>query len=125
MLMQRHEILGGKVQRYRRADGGSWHCSASVGNKQRRASTRTDSLALAKQVAEDWYLGLRGKLHASVLKTEKTFKDAASQFTREYEVITAGQHSVRWTEGYAIRLRIHLLPFFGEMGLSEITAGRV
>jgi len=32
---------------------------------------------------------------------------------------------MRWTEGHAIRLRIHLLPFFGEMGLSEITAGTV
>lgn len=123
--MQRHEILGGKVQLYRRADGGSWHCSASVGNKQRRASTKSDSLSLAKQVAEDWYLGLRGKLHAGVLKTEKTFKEAASQFTREYEVITEGQRSVRWTQGHAIRLRIHLIPFFGEMGLSEITAGAV
>lgn len=123
--MQRHEILGGKVQIYRRAEGGSWHCSASVGNKQRRSSTRTDSLALAKQVAEDWYLGLRGKLHAGVLKSEKTFKEAAAQFTREYEVITEGQRSVRWTQGHAIRLRIHLLPFFGDMGLSEITAGRV
>ncbi len=40
-------------------------------------------------------------------------------------MITEGQRSVRWTQGHAIRLRIHLLPFFGEMGLSEITAGRV
>jgi hypothetical protein len=59
--MQPHEILGGKVQIYRRAEGGSWHCSASVGNQQRRATTKTDSLSLAKQVAEDWYLGLRDK----------------------------------------------------------------
>ncbi|KQS51670.1 MULTISPECIES: hypothetical protein [unclassified Sphingomonas] len=123
--MQRHEILGRKVQIYRRAEGGSWHCSASVGNKQRRSSTRTDSLSLAKQVAEDWYLGLRGKLHAAVLKSEKTFREAASQFTREYEVITEGQRSARWTQSHAIRLRIHLVPFFGDMGLSEITAGRV
>lgn len=69
--MQRQEILGGRVQLYRRADGESWHCSASVGNKQRRSSTRSDSLALAKQVAEDWYLGLRGKLRAGVLKSEE------------------------------------------------------
>lgn len=123
--MQRHEILGGKVQLYRRADAGNWHCSASVGGKQRRATTKADSLALAKQVAEDWYLGLRGKLHAGILKTEKTFAEAAKQFTREYEIITEGQRSKRWTEGHSIRLRVHLEPFFGHLGLSEITPGKV
>jgi len=123
--MQRHEILGGKVQLYRRTEDGKWQCSASVGNRQRRSTTRTDSLSLAKQVAEDWYLGLRGKLHAGILKIEKTFREVATQFTREYEIITAGQRSERWTEGHAIRLRVHLLPFFGDFGLSEITPGRV
>jgi hypothetical protein len=28
-------------------------------------------------------------------------------------------------EGYEIRLRLHLLPFFGNMGLSTITLGKV
>ncbi|WP_429278410.1 site-specific integrase [Novosphingobium gossypii] len=124
-VMQRHEILGGKVQVYRRIDGGNWHCSASVGGRQHRATTRTDSVSLAKQVAEDWYLGLRGKLHAGILKTEKTFKEASAQFLREYEIITEGQRSKRWTEGHGIRLRVHLLPFFGDLGLSEITGGKV
>ncbi|PWR17944.1 site-specific integrase [Zavarzinia aquatilis] len=131
--MQRHEILGGNVQLYRRVDGGKWHCSTSVGGKQRRATTKQDSLALAKQdslalakqVAEDWYLGLRGKRHAGLLKSEKTFRQAADQFLREYEIITEGERSKRWTEGNAIRLRVHLLPFFGDLGLSEITAGKV
>ena len=40
-------------------------------------------------------------------------------------MIAEGQRSVRWPHGHAIRLRIHLLPFFGEMGLLKITAGRV
>jgi hypothetical protein len=72
--MQRHEILGGKVQLYRRAEGGKWQCSASVAGKQRRSTTKEDSLSLAKQIAEDWYLGLRGKDRAGLLKTEKTFR---------------------------------------------------
>ena len=38
-------------------------------------------------------------------------------------MITEGQRSVRWTQGHAIRLRIHLSPFVDQMGLSEITAG--
>jgi hypothetical protein len=44
---------------------------------------------------------------------------------KEYAVITDGQRSQKWTEGPSIRLRVHLLPFFGKLGLSEITAGKV
>ena len=96
-----------------------------MGGKQRRSTTKEDSLALAKQVAEDWYLGLRGKQQAGLLKSEKTFRRAAEQFLREYEIITEGERSKHWTEGHAIRLRVHLLPFFGDLGLSEITPGKV
>lgn len=124
--MARHEILGGLVQVYRRGDGRHWHCSASLKGRQYRATTGEDDLALAKQAAESWYLGLRGKSQAGLLKkNEKTFKQAAEQFLKEYEVITEGHRSKRWVEGYAIRLRLHLLPFFGDMGLSEITPGKV
>jgi hypothetical protein len=67
VFMESQSLMGGKVQVYRRANSRFWQCSASVGGKQRRASTREDSLDLAKQVAEDWYLELRGKDRAGLL----------------------------------------------------------
>ncbi|MGG6897024.1 hypothetical protein [Rhizobium sp. BR 315] len=70
--MGSHEILGGKVNVYRRG-GLTWHCSASVKGRQYRTSTKETSLEQAKAFAEDWYLGLRGKLAAGILKTETTF----------------------------------------------------
>jgi hypothetical protein len=89
--------------------------------QQFRKSTNEDGLPQAKQFAEDWYLTLRGKARAGILKKrEPTFSDAANVFTEEYEIITQGQRSEKWTEGHQIRLRKHLLPFFGSMGLSEI-----
>ena len=63
---------GGKVQLYQRGDGGAWQCSASVAGKQRRTTTKQESLSLAKQVAEDWYLELRGKDRAGIFLSEKT-----------------------------------------------------
>jgi integrase len=123
--MANHELLDGQVQVYQRPNSRFWQCSASVGGKQRRASTKTDSLAVAKKFAEDWYLTLRGKDRAGILVAEKTFKQAADQFVKEYGVITEGQRSPRWVEGHGIRLRLHLLPFFGEMGVSRITPGKV
>ncbi len=84
-----HELLGGKLQVYQRGNSRFWQCSASVGGKQWRTTTKQENLNLAQKIAQDWYLGLVGKQAAGTLVTEKTFQDAAEKFTREYEVITA------------------------------------
>jgi integrase len=123
--MVRHEILGGLVQVYKRARSRYWQCSASYKGRQFRASTKEDDLAQAKQFAEDWYLEVRGKMRAGVLPEGKAFAQAAEQFLKEYEVITEGQRSKKWVEGHGIRLRLHLLPFFGNLRLSEVTPGKV
>ena len=56
---------------------------------------------------------------------EKTFREAAEQFLREYEIITEGRRNAQYVEGHGRRLKLHLLPFFGRMGLSEISAGKL
>lgn len=123
--MANHMILGGKVHLYRRENSPYWQCSAFIAGKNRRKSTQEEGLAQAKDFAEDWYLGLRGKLSRGELKSEKTFRDAADQFLREYPVITEGQRNAIYVEGHERRLNLHLLPFFGDKGLSEITPGLV
>ena len=123
--MESHRVLNGKVQLYRRGESRIWQCSASVGGKQRRATTKRESLALASEFAEDWYLALRGKDHAGILLSEKSFAQAAEQFLSEYAVITEGERSQKWTEGHEIRLRLHLLPFFGELGVSKVNPAKV
>src|ERR1700678_1873310 len=125
MATESHTIMGGKVHLYKRGAGDHWHCATFLKGKNHRITTKEDSLSLAKEIAEDWYLALRGKDRAGLLKTEKTFRQAADQFLKEYGIITEGQRSVRWVEGHGIRLRLHLIPFFGEMGVSEVTAGKV
>src|SRR3977135_277436 len=122
--MASHEILGGLVQASQRG-GRFWHSSASLNGHQHRTTTKEEGLTEAKQFAEDWYLELRGKARAGLLKTEKTFAEAAEQFLKEYPVITEGHRNPRWVEGHGIRLRLHLLPFFGDLGLSEVTPGKV
>ena len=122
--MPSHEILGGLVQIYRRG-GRVWHCSTSIKGRQYRTSTKETGLEQAKAFAEDWLLGLRGKLAAGILKTETTFAEAAKKFEQEYAAITEGERSPKWVEGHSICLRLHLVPFFGKMGLSEINAGTV
>jgi hypothetical protein len=102
-----------------------WQCATFLKGRNHRISTKEEGLEQAKQVAEEWYLGLRGKEKAGVLLNEKTFKFATERFTMEYGLITDGQRALKWVEGHQIRLRVHLLPFFGNIGLSQITPGKV
>ena len=123
--MSTHSILGGKVHVYRRENSRYWQCSNYLQGKNRRISTKQESLSRAKEVAEDWFLELRGKSRSGELIDERTFADAATQFEREYEIITEGQRSPKWVEGHRARIRLHLIPFFSDMGLSQITAGTI
>ena len=54
-----------------------WQCSTYLAGKNRRVSTKESSLARAKEIAEDWYLELRGKNNRGEIKNEPTFKQAA------------------------------------------------
>ncbi|MGD0947837.1 MAG: phage integrase SAM-like domain-containing protein [Candidatus Binatia bacterium] len=124
-MTETHTILGGKVHVYRRPKSSHWQCATYLAGKNRRQSTKEDSLSKAKEIAEDWYLQLRGKLRSGEIKTEKTFRDASEQFLREYDIITEGERNKVYVDGQHWRSRVHLVPFFGHMGLSEITGGTV
>ena len=119
-----HTILGGKVRIYRRETGNNWYCSTYMGSKERRKSTKEESRSRAKEFAEDWYLTLRGKQRGGNLLSERTLAQAADAFQTEHEVITEGQRSAKWVDGHKARIRLHLLPFFGKLSLSQVTAGR-
>ncbi len=123
--MEKHTIMGGKVHVYRRENSKYWQCSSYLRGRNRRVSTKEESLSLAKEFAEDWYIGLRGKARAGEIHGEKTFKLAAEQYEREYEVITDGNRSPIYVTGNKRRLRLYLIPFFGDLALSEVTAGKV
>jgi integrase len=124
-MAEQYSILGGKVHVYKRPNSGCWQCSSYFAGRNRRTSTKEESLSKAKEIAEDWYLQLRGKLRTGEIKTEKTFREASEQFLREYDIITQGERSKGYVRGQHCRSTIHLVPFFGTMGLSEITAGKV
>ncbi|HTS17712.1 MAG TPA: site-specific integrase [Verrucomicrobiae bacterium] len=124
-MPEHHELMGGKLHVYRRENSSHWQCSTYLAGKNWRISTKEESLAHAKDFAEDWYLELKGKRRAGELKIGKTFKDAAEKFLHEYEVITAGERSPAYVKQFELKLRVHLLPFFGDKVLSEITPGLV
>ncbi len=121
----RHSLMDNRVQLYMRKNSPHWQCSCSVAGRQRRTTTREESLARAKDVARDWYLSLLGKYRAGELKEGKTFREAAERFIDEFETITEGQRSEVYVACHKDRINNHLNPFFGNLVLSDITAGKV
>src|SRR3546814_19597079 len=57
--------------------------------------------------------------------TGPSFEDAAKAFTSEFEVITLGERNAGYVKSKADIVRVNLLPFFGDMALEDITAGKV
>lgn len=124
-MTEKHTILGGKVHVYKRPESPIWQCSAYLDGRNRRRSTKESSLLKAKEIAEDWYLELRAKKASGELLTERTFVQAADRFVKEYDVMTEGDRNEVHVKSHYARLRNHLIPFFGKMGLSQVNAGAV
>jgi integrase len=124
-MAEKHSILGGKVRVYKRPGSQVWQCSVYLGGRNHRVSTKEESLSSAKDFAEYWFFGLREKERHGELLNEKTFRHAADQFKREYEVLTEGERNSIWVKDHYRRIDLHLAPFFGKLGLSTITSGTV
>src|SRR5688572_4242185 len=121
--MEHHSLMGGKLHIYKRPNSGYWQCSTYINGKNRRISTKEDGLARAKDIAEDWYLELRGKSRAGQLVDGTPFREGAKYFLQEYPVITEGQRNAHYVKRHGDRLRMYLIPYFGDMVASTITSG--
>lgn len=126
-----HDVLGGRAYVYKRDRSPFWQAAAFLNGHNYRHSTKEAQLANAIIAAEEWYLDLRGKAATGELtakaehKDVPTFKEVADQFMAEYSVLTTGQRSPRWVQGHEIRLRVHLLPFFGHLPISMVDSGKI
>ena len=124
-MVEKHTILGGKVYVYQREGSPVWQCSTYLDGKNRRVSTKENSLSKAKDFAEDWFFRLRQLKSEGNLVTGKTFTQAANRFTDEYDIMTEGERNAKYVQDHHSRLRNHLLPFFGKMAVKDINAGTV
>ena len=124
--MSTHEMFDGRLQVYKRGDGRHWQCAARVGGKRFRSTTGEEALDRAKDVAEEWYLDLRGKLRGgAIVPDEPTFAKAAREYVREIRVLTIGTRSPKYIEMLELRMKRHILPFFGDKPLSAVNRGLV
>jgi integrase len=123
--IERHDILGGEAYVYKRNGSPYWQCYTYLAGRIWRTTTKEERLSHAKEFAEDWYLGLRGKKRSGEIKEGPTFSQVADKFQREYEAITQGHRSPKYIETHKIIINAHLKPFLGPLTLPEITPGKV
>ncbi len=124
--MTTHEMFDGRLQVYRRGESRFWQCAARVGSQRFRNSTKEEDLARAKDIAEGWYLELRGKLrNGEIIKKERTFGEAAEHYLRQARVLAASVRSPKYIEFMQLRMNRHILPFFSKYPLSEVNRGLV
>ncbi len=116
-----HDLIGGRLHVYKRENSTVWQCSTYLAGRNHRATTKESDLEHAKQKAEDWYLSLRLKQRSGELRGGRTLKDAADKFLPEYEALTKGERNPVYVKGHGDRLRVHLLPYFGNRPVSDIT----
>lgn len=124
--MTTHTMFDGRLQIYRRGSGRTWQCAARVGGERFRSTTGEEDLARAKDIAEEWYLELRGKLrNGEITRSEKTFGEAAEHYLRQARVLAASVRSPKYITLLELRMRRHILPYFGKTPLSEVNRGLV
>jgi integrase len=153
MPLESHELMDGALHVYRREGSRYWQCATYLGSRNHRQTTKETSLAAAKDFARDWYMERcvedrqRRRGGVSLLdvpvqpliagpgvptdgrrrrtSTGPSFEDAAKAFTSEFEVITLGERNAGYVASKSDIIRVHLLPFFGNTALADITAGKV
>ena len=151
MPVESHTIMDGKVHVYKREHTQFWQCAVYLGGRNHRATTRQTSLALALDYAREWYMDryaderLRrrgvpieqpdgGEPQRTVARQPQrkrlsaggpTFRETAEAFIAEYKVITHGERNAEYVAGKSRQLNLHLLPFFGDRPVAEVTAGLI
>jgi integrase len=103
-----------------------WYMAVYVDSKRQNQSART-SLLLGKFNNEE-PLAERTIIKPPIRASKPsgpTFREAAEKFIGEYAVITEGQRNERYVESHQGRINRHLLPFFGDKPLNQISAGLV
>lgn len=148
-----HTFMDGKLHVYKRDNSNYWQCSTYLNGRNHRVSTKEKNLALAKEFARDWFMAvyvdhkrsnqhervssLVGKYeHAERIErvasamppktkeaTGPTFQEAAEKFIAEYNVVTQGQRNEEWARNHAMRVNVHLLPYFRDKSISDINGG--
>jgi hypothetical protein len=144
-VSESHSIMDGKVHVYRRENSRFWQCAVYLSGRNHRQTTGQENVTLAIEFAREWFqdrlaedrMRRRGILPTPANVTvpppppmkaqpgEKTFREAAAVFVREYCTMMEGERNASYVASKERIIRLYLLPALGDLPLSQVTAGRI
>jgi hypothetical protein len=104
-----------------------WYMERCVEDRQRRrGGVRLVGGPAQSQIAEpEMPVDRPARTGRPRMPTGPSFQDAATAFANEFEVITLGERNAGYVKSKSDIIRVHLMPFFCETALADITAGKV
>lgn len=153
-MSDKHVLMDGKLHVYRRERSPHWQCATYLDGHNYRQSTGQRSVTLAIAFAREWFLDRLAEKRLGLLNPrklrsaerdsvaappaltrsepvrlpsskEKTFREAADAFVREYGVLTEGERNAEYAASKERIIRLRLLPFFGDLPLSKVSAAKI
>lgn len=150
MADEKLTLMDGRLHIYRRPNSRYWQCSTFLIGRNFRTTTKEETMALAREFAVEWYMEVYGAVkrrergesvpppshlrggHPDILDRRRrpvasgpSFKSAADAFLKEYPISVEGERNEKYVAQKELTVRVHLMPFFGKMTLTEVTAGAV
>ena len=154
MASEVFRMMDGKLHLYRREGSKFWQCATYLNGRNYRQTTKEQNIAHAKAFAKDWFMELyvedsrrrrggKSLITDSIIETSIdiyetrtdrrrrpaqggiTFREATEAFFSEYAVMVEGERNEKYVMQKQDQIRVHLLPFFADKLVSEITAGLV
>lgn len=155
MEAESYKLMDGRLFVYRRDNTKYWQCSTYIRGRNYRQTTKEDNLAHAKAFAKAWFMELHvedrrrrsggnsllmdGLVEVTIPASSSmpdrrrrtpskggvTFRQVTEIFKKEYEAITLGERSEAYVASKDDQIKVHLLPFFGDTPIADVTAGMV
>lgn len=115
--------MDGAVQVYRRQENGIWYARFSVKGRQLKKSLKTEDLTKAKKEARQKYLEAMGRAQAGRPITDVPFSQVSASFMDYYEELVERGEKLPEDLKYNVegKIRRFFDPYFGKMGIAEIT----
>ena len=128
MPIESHVLMDGALHVYCRESSRYWQCSTYLGSLNHRQTTKEVSRAAAKDFARDWYM-------ERCVEDRQRRRGGAPMLDGPVQPLIAGpgaladgrlgERNAEYVKSKSDHIRVHLLPFFGDTALEDITAGKI
>jgi hypothetical protein len=118
--------IGEKVYVYKRPNSSLWQCASYFAGKNRRTSAKEESLSPRPRKSPRTGTYSFGENSAQARsRAKRPFARCLSSIYTSTTSLRRDNANERYVDGQHWRSSVHLVPFFGNLGISELTSGKI